>query len=122
MSPQPGLRVPPMARPPSGLFPAGPARPSYREPHPVNAGPMLAGLGSGLLWLVLFGTLGRDLFSYAWWTLTAAVIAWAAAAVLAMIGDRGAAAGVAISAGLGWSIAAGFVAARWIGTNDWPMW
>jgi hypothetical protein len=71
---------------------------------------------------VLFGAVGRDLVAYAWWTLLAAVSAWAVALVLAWIGDRGVAVGVAASAGLGWSIATGFVVARWIGTGDWPMW
>jgi hypothetical protein len=29
---------------------------------------------------------------------------------------------VAIIGGLGLSVAMGFVAVRWITTNDWPMW
>jgi hypothetical protein len=121
-APPPGWRPPSMARTPSGLFPGGPTRPTYREPHPVGAGGLLAGLAAGLLWLAMFGMLGSDLFGYAWWTLIAAVAAWTAAAVLAFVGDRGVAVGVALSAGIGWAIAAGFVAARWISTTDWPMW
>ncbi len=110
------------ARPPSGLFPGGPVRPTYREPHPIGAGGLLAGLGAGLLWLAFFALLAEDLPGYAWWTLIAAVAAWTASAVLAVVGDRGVAVGVAISAGLGWAVAAGFVAVRWATTNDWPMW
>jgi hypothetical protein len=121
-APPPGWRRPPGARTPSGLFPGGPVRPTYREPNPVGGGGLLAGLGAGVLWLALFGALGQDLFGYAWWTLIAAVTAWTAAAVLAFVGDRGVAVGVAFSASIGWAVAAGVVAARWIATNDWPMW
>jgi hypothetical protein len=111
-----------MARQPSGLFPGGPVRPTYREPHAIGAGGLLAGLGGGLLWMGLFGILGQELLTYAWWTLIAAVAAWTVSAVLAFVGDRGVAVGVAISAGLGWAIAAGVVVTRWIDSNNWPMW
>ena len=126
-SPPPGFtptdyRPPPPARPPSGLFPGGPVRPSYREPHPIGLGSLLAGLGAGLAWLALFGALGRDLSGYAWWTSIAAVVAGLVAVVLARVGDRGVAVGVAISAGIGWSVAVASVVARWIDTYDWPMW
>ncbi|MBU2663352.1 hypothetical protein KOI35_07515 [Actinoplanes bogorensis] len=108
-------------RPPSGLFP-GPSRPTYREPHPITVVPLLAGLGAGVAWMALFGALARDLAGYAWWTIAAAVSAWAVALVLTFIGDRGTAAGVALSSGLGLSIAMGFVGARWITTQNWPLW
>jgi hypothetical protein len=111
----------PAPRTPSGLFP-GQLRPVYREPHPVASGPLLAGFGGTALWFVLFGSIGRDLLSYAWWTVLAAVTAWAVAAVLALLGDRGVAVGVAIAAGLGLSVAMAIVAVRWITTSDWPMW
>jgi hypothetical protein len=107
---------------PSGLFPGQPPRPVYREPHRVGTAPVLAGIGSTLLWLALFGSIGRDLVSYAWWTLIAAVTAWAVALVLTYLGDRGVATGVSLTAGLGLSVATAFVAARWITTNDWPLW
>lgn len=97
-------------------------RPRYREPHPISVGPLMSGLASGLLWVVLFGSLGSDLLSYAWWTLWAVVAAWIVAAVLTFVGDRGVAVGVAISAGLGASVAVALVGERWISTNDWPMW
>lgn len=99
-----------------------PVRPTFREPYPVSAGALLSGIGAGLLWVAVFGSLGDDLGSYAWWTVVAAVSAWVAAGVLAVLGDRGVAVGLAISAGLGWSVAAAFVAAQWISSGDWPMW
>jgi hypothetical protein len=112
------------ARPPSpsGLFPGGPLRPFYREVHPVGTAPVLAGMGSALLWFALFGSIGRDLVGYAWWTVVAAVSAWLVALILTVLGDRGVAVGVAIIGGIGLSVAMGFVAVRWITTNDWPMW
>jgi hypothetical protein len=123
--PPPGW-MPPAGRPPvpspSGLFPGHPPRPEYREPHPVTAAPVLAGIGATLLWFALFGSIGRDLLSYAWWTVVAAVTAWAVALVLALLGDRGVAVGVALTGGLGLSVAAFFVGERWIMTNQWPMW
>lgn len=122
----PGWLPPPGARPamptPSGLFPGQPPRPVYREPHPVGAAPVLAGIGGTLLWFALFGAIGRDLVSYAWWTIVAAVTAWVVAAVLARLGDRGVAVGVALTAGVGLSVGTLFVAARWITTNNWPLW
>jgi hypothetical protein len=108
---------------PLSSLPAGPPpRPVYREPHPITVAPLLSGVGATLVWFALFGSLGRDLAGYAWWTLTAAISAWAVAIVLALLGDRGVATGVALSAGIGLSTAAGFVAARWITTSDWPLW
>jgi hypothetical protein len=109
-------------RPPSGLFPGLPRRPVYREPHPVHAGPLLAGLGAAVLWFALFGALGHNLATYAWWTVAAALVAWAVAGVLSLFGDRGVAVGIALTAGLGLSIAVAFVAARWITSNNWPLW
>lgn len=120
---------PAAAQPPAGWLPDRPAapvgpppRPVYREPHPIAVAPLLSGVGATVVWFALFGTLGRDLAGYAWWTLTAAVSAWVVAAVLALLGDRGVATGVALAAGVGLSIATGFVAARWITTEDWPLW
>jgi hypothetical protein len=107
---------------PSGLFPGQPLRPVYREPHPIATAPVLAGIGSTLLWLALFGSIGRDLVSYAWWTLVATVTAWVVALVLTFLGDRGVATGVAVTAGFGLSVAVTFVTIRWITTENWPMW
>ncbi|HET9519198.1 MAG TPA: hypothetical protein VFO77_15855 [Actinoplanes sp.] len=111
-----------MARPPSGLFPGGPVRPSYREPHPVGAGSLLAGVFGGFLWFGLLGAIGRDLPGYVWWTLIATIVAWAVAVLLALRGDRGVAVGVAISTGLGLAIAVGTVVTRWLDTGVWPLW
>jgi hypothetical protein len=120
---------PAAAQPPPGWLPdrpapppGPPARPVYREPHAITVAPLLSGLGATLVWFALFGSIGRDLAGYAWWTLTAALSAWVVAAVLAVLGDRGVATGVALASGVGLSIAAGFVAVRWVSTNDWPLW
>jgi hypothetical protein len=109
-------------RPPAAVPPPQPPRPVYREPHPVRLGQLLAGIGATIVWFALFGSIGRDLFSYAWWTVAAAVGAWAVALVLSVLGDRGVAIGVALTAGLGLSVAGALVALRWITTNDWPLW
>jgi len=112
----------PLPRTPSGLFPSGPSRPTYREPHPVRLGAFAAGCGAAALWLLLFGLLGGDLRGYAWWTLVAAVVAWAVALGLGMAGDRGAAAGIAVATAAGLGIAATAVAVGWAVSGDWPMW
>ncbi|MFI7603512.1 hypothetical protein ACIBTV_00110 [Micromonospora sp. NPDC049366] len=113
----------PSPRTPSGLFPAGPpTRPTYREPHPVTGGGVTAGAGVAALWLLLFGLLGRDVATYAWWTLIAGLLAWAVALLLVRHGDRGVATGVAIVVAGGWSIAAAVVAVRWATSGDWPLW
>ena len=88
----------------------------------MRGGPVAAALGAAAAWLLLFGLLGRDLRSYAWWTIVAGAIAWLVALVLARVGDRGAAVGVAIATSLGWGFAATAVAVRWATTGDWPLW
>jgi hypothetical protein len=104
------------------LPPGLPPRPVYREPHPIGAAPLLSGMGATAVWLALFGFIGRDLVSYAWWTVVAAVSAWLVALVLTLLGDRGVAVGVAIVSGIGLSVAMGFVTYRWVTTLDWPLW
>ncbi len=99
-----------------------PPRPVYREPHRIAAGPLMAGVGATVVWFVLFGALGRNLLTYTWWTVGAAVSAWVVATFLALFGDRGVAVGVAIVSSIGLSIAMGLTGARWITTNDWPLW
>ncbi|WP_229067664.1 hypothetical protein [Actinoplanes sp. DH11] len=116
-APPPGY-LPPPDRP----LVSSPPRPVYREPHPIRAGAVLSGLAAGAAWLMLFGSLGSGLASYTWWTVGAAVSAWVAAVVLALVGDRGVAVGVSVAAGLGLSIATVFVVLRWAGTYDWPLW
>ena len=88
----------------------------------VAAAPVLSGFGAALLWFALFGGLAHDLAAYAWWTIVAAITAWAMAIVLTVLCDRGAAVGIALASGLGLSIAVAFVGARWIATYDWPLW
>lgn len=110
------------AHPPSGLFPASPRRPNYREPHPVRATRVLLGLAAGSLWLLLFGLLGGAPAGYAGWTLIAGASAWLAALGLARYGDRGVAVGVALATAIGWSVAAAVVALIWTVTGDWPLW
>lgn len=123
IAPPPGY-VPPHHPLPvsSGLLTGPPRRPVYREPHPVAARPVLSGVGATVLWFVLFGSLGHDLASYAWWTLLATATAWLVALVLSLVGDRGVAVGTAATSAVGCSIAVVFVAARWIATYDWPLW
>ena len=106
---------------PPDLVPSRP-HPTYREAHRVRPAPLLAGVGATLIWFALFGSIGRDLLTYAWWTVVAAVSAWAVAIVLSFLGDRGVAAGVALTSSLGLSVAVALVANRWITTNDWPLW
>ena len=107
---------------PPGLYTGHPPRPVYREPHPIGTAPLLAGMAAAMLWLALFGLLGNNLVTYAWWTVLAAVTAWVVALILTVLGNRGVAVGVAIVAGLGLSIAMGFVTYRWITTLDFPLW
>ncbi|MEU4691810.1 hypothetical protein [Actinoplanes sp. NPDC023714] len=114
-SPPPGY-LPPPERPPLA------SRPVYREPHPIRSGAVLSGLAAATVWLILFGSLGDGLASYAWWTIAATVSAWLVSLLLAVLGDRGVAVGVAVASGLGLSIAMTFVALRWISTYDWPLW
>ena len=115
----------PGGRVPSGLFPAknqsGQPRPTYREPHPVGAGRAAVGILAGTLWMGLFGLLATSARGYAWWTIVAAVLAWPVLAVLTKFGDRGVAAGAAVSTGFGLAIAGMVITLRWLG-GDWLLW
>lgn len=111
-----------LANPPSGLFPSGPPRPTYREPHPVSSTAVATGISAVALWMLVFGLLADDLQSYAWWTALAGALAWLVAAGLARYGDRGVAVGVAIGSGLAVSLAAIVVGMRWADSGNWPMW
>jgi hypothetical protein len=107
---------------PSGLFPAGPPRPRFTEPHPVRTAGVVAGLAAGAVWMALFALLGSGVRSHVWWTVVAGAVAWLTAWTLARYGDRGAAVGVALAVGAGWTGAAGVVALYWSVTGAWPLW
>jgi hypothetical protein len=87
----------------------------------VRIGPVLAGAGFGAVWLLLIGLLASTARGYFYLTLTASVLATLVALALMRFGDRGAAAGVAISTGVGLAVAFGVVLQRWI-TAGWPLW
>jgi hypothetical protein len=119
---------------PSGLFPGrGPQfaggmgaaaqvpRPIYRELLPVAAGKAAIGVLAGTLWMGLFGLLASSARAYVWWTIIAAVLAWPVLAVLTRFGDRGVAAGAAVSTGFGLAIAGLVVAVRSFG-GEWLLW
>jgi hypothetical protein len=139
-SPWPGQpSVPPSSAPPSSGAPwralapsdrpadrtrssrAAAPRPIYREPLPARASSVVIGVGAGGLWMLLLGLLGAGAASYCWWTIGAALAAWVASAILARLGDRGVAAGAAISAAVGLTIAMAVVVVHWIG-GDWLLW
>ncbi|MGH3712698.1 MAG: hypothetical protein ACRDT4_04450 [Micromonosporaceae bacterium] len=99
-----------------------PARPTYRESHPVRAAQVWLGVGATIVWFFLFfATLGWSLRAYAWATIVAAVLAYAAASALTRYGDRGVAVGVAATSGFAVSIAALVIGIPFIGGN-WILW
>ena len=108
-------------RAPSGLFPSGPPRPVFREPHPVRLGAVLAGAGAAAAWLLLVGLLATTLRSYVWLTLAAAGLAWAVAVLLLRFGDRGVATGVGLATSFGAAVAVSLVVVRWVAVG-WPLW
>jgi hypothetical protein len=109
------------SRTPSGLFPSGPLRPAFREPHPIRVGAVLTGAGAAAGWLLVFALLATSARGFVWLVLGAAFVAWLVALLLVVVGDRGVAAGVALSAGAGMAIAVGLVVARWV-TTGWFLW
>ncbi|WP_373319633.1 hypothetical protein [Rugosimonospora africana] len=111
----------PTTRAPSGLFPSGRPRPTYREPHPVRRPAVAAGAGSGALWMLLFGLLASNARGYAWLSISAGLVAWLTALALARYGDRGVAVGIAISSAVGVGIAGIVVLARFAG-GHWLLW
>ncbi|HLU46179.1 MAG TPA: hypothetical protein VKZ67_14380 [Natronosporangium sp.] len=107
---------------PSGLFPVGPPRPTYREPHPVHLVAALSGFAGATGWLTLFPLLATDLAGGLRWLLAAVVLAALVAGVLTRYGDRGVAVGVAVATGLAGSVAIGVAWLGWAVTGDWPLW
>lgn len=109
---------------PPAMFPPPmpPPRPTYREPHPVRPGAIAVGALATACWLLLTGLLGQDLRGYALVTLAAGAVAWGVAVILAWIGDRGVATGIALAMSAGWSIATVAIATHWAATGGWPLW
>jgi hypothetical protein len=108
-------------KPPTFVRPSA-QRPTYREPFPVRSGPVWAGLGAGALWMLLFALQGvSGTRAYAWFTIVGGVLAWAAAMLLAKLGDRGVAVGVAVAGGIGVAIA-GLVVVIEGFTGHWILW
>lgn len=121
--PGPPLRVPPGYRPPLGVPPhLGPRRPIYREPHQVRPEAVAIGAVATVAWFIVFALLGDTLVMAAWWTLLAGAIAWAVALVLVRFGDRGVAAGIAVTTAVGWAIVVSAIGLQWATTGDWPLW
>jgi hypothetical protein len=106
---------------PSGLFPSGPRRPVFREPHPVRLGAVLTGAGATAAWLLLVGLLATSAQSYVWLTLAAVGVAWVMALLLLRFGDRGVATGIGLATAFGASVAVVLVLVRWV-TTGWPLW
>lgn len=130
-APPPPLRPMPVGaypgQAPSGLFPArspqaaAQPRPVLRELLPVTVGKGAIGVLAGTLWMGLFGLLASSARGYLWWTIVAAVLAWPVLAVLTRFGDRGVAAGAAVSTGFGLAIA-GLVLAVHTFAGEWILW
>jgi hypothetical protein len=82
---------------------------------------VLVSLIGGGLWMLLFGLLAQSARAYAWTTIVAGLLALGAALLLARMGDRGAAVGLAVSTALGVAVAAVVVIIRWV-AGDWLLW
>jgi hypothetical protein len=96
----------------------------YREPLPVRSGPVWAGLGVGALWMLLFALQAATSGSgrgYVWLTVAGGVLAWCVSLLLAKLGDRGVAVGVALASGIGVAIA-GLVVAIEAFSGHWLPW
>ena len=106
---------------PSGLFPSGPRRPSFREPHAVRVPTVVIAAAMTFAWQFLVGSFATSLRDLFWRTIFAVAVAGAVGGVLVRAGDRGAAVGIGLAASLGGCVAAMLVAVRWI-TAGWPLW
>ncbi|MGH3662766.1 MAG: hypothetical protein ACRDT8_23305 [Micromonosporaceae bacterium] len=98
-----------------------PTRPTFREPHPIRAAGVWAGVGVTVAWFMFFSIVAWSARSYGWSTIIAGVLALTAAVVLNRHGDRGVALGVAAAGALGVSIAALVVGVRYL-SGDWVLW
>jgi len=106
---------------PSGLFPSGPHRPTFREPHPVRATSVIIGAAMAMAWQFAVAGFATTLQGLFWRTVFAALAALAAAVLLARFGDRGGAVGVGLAGIIGGCVAAVLVMVRWISVG-WPLW
>jgi hypothetical protein len=102
---------------PNGVVP----RPIFRELVPVTAGKAAIGVLAGTLWMGLFGLMATSARGYVWWSIIAAVLAWPVLAVLTRFGDRGVAAGAAVSTGFGLAVAGLVVVVRGF-AGEGPLW
>lgn len=93
----------------------------WREPHPVRFGSAVLGGATAATWLMLTGLFAGSLRAWFWLTVVATAVAWAASVVLMRRGDRGAAAGVGISAGVGGAVAFLIFVVVWAETGG-PVW
>ena len=108
-------------KPPAFVMPSA-ERPTYREPYPVRSGAVWAGLGAGALWMLLFALQGTSSGrAHAWFTIAGGLLAWAVAMLLAKVGDRGVAVGVAIASGIGVAIT-GLVVVFTAFGGHWLLW
>jgi hypothetical protein len=71
--------------------------------------------------MMLFALLSHTERSYAWWSISAGIMAWLASYVLVRRGDRGIGTGVAMAAGIGVAVAiAVIMLSAWHG--HWVLW
>lgn len=103
---------------PSGLFPRERSRPAYREPFPATPIAMFIAVVAGSVWMLMWGLLSQTAAGFLQCMLVAGVAATGVALGLARFGDRGAAAGVAIAAGGGLSLA-GLVVIVHVFAGNW---
>jgi hypothetical protein len=88
---------------------------------PVGPGRAAIGVLAGTLWMGLFGLMATSARAYAWWSIAAGLLALPVLVVLTRFGDRGVAAGAAVSTGFGLALAGLVVTLRWI-SGDWLLW
>jgi hypothetical protein len=105
---------------PSGLFPSASHRPSFREPHPVRAAPVIIGAATTLAWQILVALFATSVRGLLGLLILETLIAAAVAGLLLRFGDRGAAVGVGMAAAVSGCLATVVAAIRWL-TIGWPL-
>jgi hypothetical protein len=83
-------------------------------------GAIMAGGGATAVWALLIGVLSSSAREYILLSILGSLVPWFGAWALARFGDRGAAVGVAVVAGLVLAVAMGLTLQRWI-TAGWPL-